>query len=61
MVHRNGALTKTGSIAHSATSPVTIQYLLTQTAKVFFILPLKRVARCTKPKRQYLRAPARAV
>ena len=61
MVHRNGALVNTRSIAYAASAAVAVQHLLTQTAKVFFILPLKRVARRTKPKRQYLRAPARAV
>lgn len=61
MVHRDGALAETRSIAYAASATVTIQYLLTQTAKVFFILPLERVARCAKPKRQYLRASAWAM
>ena len=61
MVHRDGALMETRSTAYATSATVTIQYLLTQPAKMFFILPLECVARCAKPKRQYLRASAWAM
>ena len=61
MMHHDRALSASGSSADAAAIAVSSEHLLPQTAEIFIILPLERVARGTHAQRENFPSSATTV